>query len=219
PLGGESRLLLENAYGPEPLQDGSLIVVKPTDRSDHQLYRFWPDSGRLEGLPAFIRARDVEPNLRAFPSGKEIVYYGVYGEDKRSENPRLLVLDLTSNSTRELVTGLQVDDSDAWCALAVAPDGASVYVLTVVDDSRAIVRIPRRGGAARTMMSFPQPAAPLHFDVASDGTMLLDYMPTMASALWIQAGGIVREAAVARLNEVSFLPGGEVLSTLSASGK
>ena len=54
PLGGEPRMLLDEAFGPEPLPDGSLIVVKLTDQGDNQLFHFWPESGKLDALPAFL---------------------------------------------------------------------------------------------------------------------------------------------------------------------
>ena len=77
PLGGEPRMVLDDAFGPEPLPDGSLIVVKMTDQGDNQLFHFWPDSGKLEALPAFLQNwSDITPMLRAFPDGKELVYYG-----------------------------------------------------------------------------------------------------------------------------------------------
>src|SRR5439155_17521897 len=45
PLGGVPRLVLDDAYGPEPLAGGSLIVAKLSDQGDHQLFHYYPDSG------------------------------------------------------------------------------------------------------------------------------------------------------------------------------
>jgi len=74
PLGGERRMLLEEAFGPAPLPDGSLIVLKTTDKGNNQLFHFWPESGKFEALPAFVQGwSDVTPMLRAFPDGKELV--------------------------------------------------------------------------------------------------------------------------------------------------
>src|SRR3954453_19327363 len=107
-LGGDPSLLLDEAFGPEPLPDCTLIVVKLTDQGDNQLFHFWPDSGKLEALPAFLTKGDMTPMLRAFPDGKELVYFGT-SEKERSRSARMLVLDLDSVRTRELAPGLPVD--------------------------------------------------------------------------------------------------------------
>jgi DNA-binding winged helix-turn-helix (wHTH) protein len=39
-LGGQPRTLLDKAFGPEPLPDGTMIVVKTTDKGDNQLFHF-----------------------------------------------------------------------------------------------------------------------------------------------------------------------------------
>ena len=93
-------MLLDDAFGPEPLPDGSLIVVKLTDQGDNQLFHFWPESGKLDALPAFLPQADCTPMLRAFPDGKELVYFGT-SEKERSQSPRMLVFDLASRQARE----------------------------------------------------------------------------------------------------------------------
>lgn len=221
PLGGESRLLLEDAYGPEPLSDGSLIVVKVTDRADNQLFHYWPDSGRLEALPAFIQSADVAPKLRAFPDGKEILYVGMSGEAGRSATPKLLALNLATQRTRDLSAGAALEIAkDAWCPLAVSPNGRFAYILTEAGDSRLLMEIPREGGAGRVLLSMPTPAAPINFDAGSDGSLYLDYMPIMPVALWPAVkGGPPREVPISRFAEVMFVPTGQVFSTLIAGGR
>jgi DNA-binding winged helix-turn-helix (wHTH) protein len=46
PLGGQPRMVLDEAFAPVPLRDGSLIVMKVTDQGDNQLFHFWPESAR-----------------------------------------------------------------------------------------------------------------------------------------------------------------------------
>ncbi|HKC25057.1 MAG TPA: serine/threonine protein kinase, partial [Thermoanaerobaculia bacterium] len=46
-LGGDERLVLPGAQGPEALPDGSLLAVKVDSDRNFQLQRFWPESGRL----------------------------------------------------------------------------------------------------------------------------------------------------------------------------
>ena len=161
PLGGELRLLLDDAFGPEPLPDGSLIVVKLTDQGDDQLFHYWPESGKLDALPAFLPQADWTQMLRAFHDGKELVYFGT-SEEGRSQSPRMLVFDLASGRARDLSPGVRLDPGDGWAPLDVAPDGESVYVGSQEADMRRIIEVPRKpGGKPRTLLSFPTSAWPL----------------------------------------------------------
>jgi hypothetical protein len=49
-LGGGEQLLLENAASPEALPDGSLMVVRQNAERRLQLFRFWPETGRLQAF-------------------------------------------------------------------------------------------------------------------------------------------------------------------------
>src|SRR5262249_37674258 len=44
-LGGDERLVLDDARSPEVLPDGSLLVVRTNTNSQNQIYRFWPETG------------------------------------------------------------------------------------------------------------------------------------------------------------------------------
>jgi DNA-binding winged helix-turn-helix (wHTH) protein len=224
-LGGDPRMLLDEAYGPEPLPDGSLIVVKLTDLGDNQLFHFWPDSGKLDALPAFLMRGDITPMLRAFPDGKELVYFGTIGtsEKERSQSARMLVFDLASGRARELAPGLPVDPvSDGWSPLGVARDGESVYVATKEGDTQPLVQVPRKPGSQpRTLLSFPTTAAPVAMDVARDGSLYLDLLETATVILRVTAmGGAGEEFAMPTLDNFPMIaPGGEVLATLKGWGK
>ncbi|MGH9665750.1 MAG: winged helix-turn-helix domain-containing protein, partial [Bryobacteraceae bacterium] len=221
-LGGDPRLLLDEAFGPEPLPDGSLIVVKLTDQGDNQLFHFWPESGKLEALPAFLQKSDITPMLRAFPGGKELVYFGTTGKE-RSHSARMLVFDLASRRTRELAPGLRVDPvSDGWSPLGVAQDGESVYLATKEGDTQPLVQVPRKPGSPpRTLLSFPTTAAPVAMDAARDGSLYLDLLQTATVILRVPAtGGAGEEFAMPTLDNFPMIaPGGEVLVTLKGWGK
>src|SRR6202023_3390700 len=103
PLGGEPRLVLENAWLPEPLPDGSLIAQRPSSEGREQLLRFWPDSGRTQILPATVRYND-SPNVRAFPDGREIAVFGLPAN--AAGQPRPFVLNLQSLESRILASDL-----------------------------------------------------------------------------------------------------------------
>ena len=83
-FGGNERLILEDAMGPEVLPDGSLLVVRENKDRTYQLHRFWPESGRLEPLDAFFDATmDLCPPVRVFHDGKEAVFFA----RTREQNP------------------------------------------------------------------------------------------------------------------------------------
>lgn len=221
PLGGEPRLVLENAYGPEPLSDGSLIIVKLTDGSDHQLFRFWPDSGRLQALPLYVTPSDVAPIVRAVPGKNEIVYFGTDSRTGRDRSPQLYAFELDSQRVKKLATGLSLGGFDTWCPLAISPDGASVFVIRREGDMKHIVALSREAPArSRTLLSFPSTTAPVNLDAARDGSIYVDQLPIVSVALWLNAqGSVTRELAVTRPWELAFMPGGEVLFTVAAGGR
>ena len=116
--------------GPEPLPDGSLIVVKLTDQGDNQLFHFWPESGKLEALPAFLPSTDITPLLRAFPDGKEVVYFGT-SEKERSQSRACWSSIWLSRQVRELAPGVRADPGgDSWSPLDTSPGGESVYLIS-----------------------------------------------------------------------------------------
>jgi hypothetical protein len=172
PLGGEPRPLLDAAFGPEALPDGSLIVLKLTDQGDEQLFHYWPDSDRLEPLPAFMERTDVTPMLRAFPDGKELVFLGM-SEAGRSGIPRLLVYALATRTTRELEPGVHRVMGN-WSPLDVSPDGQWVYFQTRVGDTQLLMQAPRTSGEPRVLLSFAMSSAPASVSAARDGSLYLD---------------------------------------------
>ena len=219
PLGGEPRLLLADAFGPEPLPDGSLIVLKFTDQGDNQLFHFWPDSGKLEALPAFLPTSDVTPMLRAFPDGKELVFFGTTSKE-RSHSARLLTLDLASGEMRELAPGVRIGTDASWSPLDVAPGGKSVYVLAQDGDTPRLIEVPRKpGGKARPLLTFPDLARPVAIDATADGSLYLDLFQSPDSILRVNPSGGASEEFELGSSAMIVAPGGEVLTTLTGWGR
>jgi hypothetical protein len=219
PLGGEPRPLLDAAFGPEALPDGSLIVLKLTDQGDEQLFHYWPDSDRLEPLPAFMRQTDVAPMLRAFPDGKELVFYGM-SEAGRSQTPHLLVYALATRTTRDLEPGRHREMTD-WSPLDVSPDGQSVYFLSDVGDTRLLEQVPRTSGQPRVLLSFANSSSPVSVSAARDGSLYLDQLlrpeTIVRSAL---SGAAAEEFAVPFTGTPGVVaPDGEVLLSQPTGGK
>jgi hypothetical protein len=64
-IGGEERLVLPDAQGPESLPDGTLLVVKFDADRNFQPHRLWPESGKLETVSTSTRS----PTAARFSSG------------------------------------------------------------------------------------------------------------------------------------------------------
>jgi hypothetical protein len=57
-LGGDEHLLLENAGMPEALDDGSLLLTRQENQRLLQIYRYWPETGKLQPL---LSRRSLRP--------------------------------------------------------------------------------------------------------------------------------------------------------------
>ena len=73
-LGGEERLVVENAGNPAALPDGSLLVARPNDDGRAQLTRVWPDTGRMQALPVDVTFDPgFRPWIRVSADGRRVV--------------------------------------------------------------------------------------------------------------------------------------------------
>ncbi len=193
PLGGEPRLLLENAGAPEALPDGSLIVLRPSSEGRQQLLRYWPDSGRLEALPASVPYSDTR-TVCPFPDGKEVAVSGFYGSQAGAR--RLFALDLASGKARDLSPAEESADADKVVGtqetIAVSADGKTVITTWKRDDSVLLVALPRDGSKrARPLLSLPFGSTPLACDAAPDGSIYMDHSSFQSSVLNVGAAGQV----------------------------
>src|SRR5262249_27181432 len=98
-LGGEERLVLENAAGGQQLADGSLVVIRINPHRRQQLYRYWPADGRTAELPAIVRNPEV-PAFRLMADNHMIVFRGAT-PDLPESDPLLhtYLLDLSTMKT------------------------------------------------------------------------------------------------------------------------
>jgi hypothetical protein len=157
-LGGEERLLLENAGGPQPLPDGTFIVERINAERQRQLHRFSPTNGRLEALPGIVRDLDAESQVRALPGGKSIAFLGrpLTGEQPQ---PSLYELDLDTQQVRHIGASLPIPVAGIGLvpSLTVNPDDGSILV-AVRDGTLFRILKVRRGGAWEPhSLLFPSP--------------------------------------------------------------
>jgi hypothetical protein len=218
-FGGDERLVLEDAFGPEALPDGSFLVVRVNKDQDFQLHRFWPESGRLEPLNGVVVTEDLCPPVRAFRDGKEAVFFGRTLEQSQADPaPHLYALDLTSGKPRRLWPQLELLplSSTNLFPIAVASDDRSVLVAQRAGDLHRVLSIPRSGtGAIRTAVSVTLPI--WFMDVDKDGNLYLDQIDRPIQLLRFPASGGTPELLAGSENAsmhgfmTSELPNAQVL--------
>jgi len=149
-LGGEERLVLEAACDPRVLPDGSLLVSRINPERNNQVYRFWPETGRLEALRALTSSTHGYMPVSVFPDGKEAA---IFGRPLEASGPdaahQLYAIDLASSRLRRLAPDLPRTQRDSAFPLAVAPDGHSVLIDLPAGDLHRIVAVPRDGAVER----------------------------------------------------------------------
>jgi serine/threonine protein kinase len=171
-LGGEERLVLENAMSPEVLPDGSLLVARRNAARLLQLYHFWPETNRVEPLPAVLPAFMTMPGLRAFPDGREAVFFGRPLETAATRSA-LYAIDLASGRTRRLGPSIALPQGDWALPLAISPDGAWVRFNLPSGDLSHIVEVPRDGSdSIRSLVTLTN--KPTAIDVTADGSLYMD---------------------------------------------
>jgi eukaryotic-like serine/threonine-protein kinase len=150
-LGGDSRVILENAMLPEPLPDGSLLIAKFNAEHIFQLHRFWPATGRLHALPIQLNQTVyLNPPARGSADGKTAL---VLGEPlgQKAPGPGFHIIELSSGSVRRLNSpGL----AGAVGYTSLARDDKSLIALVHSGALTKIVRFPTSGsGAGRELIT------------------------------------------------------------------
>ncbi|MBZ5584823.1 MAG: serine/threonine-protein kinase [Acidobacteriia bacterium] len=177
PLGGEPTLLLDDGWAPQALPDGSLVVLKRTPRGHDQVFRFWPESGRTEPLPAYLDTFDVGPPLRAFADGKEVVFMGATEEGGLDAGAQTYILNLSTRKFRRLDPQAPVNrfEFQLGIPLAPTPDGRAFLMLAREQNSFELIRVQRSGRAGHVpVLSFSNGSPPFSVDAAPDGSIYVD---------------------------------------------
>jgi serine/threonine protein kinase len=193
-LGGDKKLLLENAMWPEPLADGSLLVVRLNSGQKYQLFRFWPETGQLQSLP--LEVTEFWPAVRVFPDGWNAVAAGTLLEPGAPTGQHLYTIDLRSGRVRRLLTGLH--DESALRALAVTRDGKSILAASASGDLRRILSVPINGMTpTRFLFTLTSPVFAL--DAQADGSIYVDQNDEPVDLVrFTPAGGHVQDIVSVR---------------------
>ena len=163
-LGGEERLVIENAQTPASLPDGSLLFARANANRILQLHRFWPTSGKLEPLPVAIQPDSMGP-IRPL-SGNRAVIHGRPLEAE-TDTSSLFIFDLASHDLSALGRSLPAN----LFSLAVDPRDQSVVVGTRDGSAYRVLRVSTDGKATLTpvlsLLERPD------LDVAPDGALFV----------------------------------------------
>jgi serine/threonine protein kinase len=141
-LGGEEQLVLEDAMFPDGLADGSLLVVR-VNPEHRQLFRYWPDSGKLQGFAVQPTAELSAP--RAVPGGRLALVIGMATTPGAERGVHAWVVDLLSGELRSL----SVDLSNATnFSIAATRDGTRALIGFSSGSLYRVVSIPLGAAAA-----------------------------------------------------------------------
>jgi len=213
--------VLKDAAGPEPLPDGSLLVwrIDPDRRS--RIYHFWPDSGRLQPLEAWIPPNLPVSFLRAFPDGKEAVFFGT--TEGTDDSPHLFALDIASGKARRLAADLPIRLTSEGYPLAPTPDNRSVLIDLPSGNLHQVVAVPRSGsGPARVLLTLT--SSPWLMDAGPDGSIYVDQVDRPIQVLrFPPSGGAPEVLATTEAPSIGFsapveFPDGRLLLPTLLSG-
>jgi Tol biopolymer transport system component len=170
-LGGDERLVLEDAEYPEVVPDGSLLVCRLDPDRREQVYHFWPETGRLQALGAWLPKDTATSSIRVFPDGNEAVFFGsASGNDTLAH---LYALDISSGRVRQLAPQLPMRQTSYWFPLAVTPDNRSVLIDLPAGNLHQVVALPRSGsGPVQVLMTVT--TGPWLMDAGPNGSLYLD---------------------------------------------
>ena len=168
---GESdeRLILPDACSPAPLSDGSLLALRLNADRQLQMYRYFPQSGRIDTLPAFSGAKcnGLGSLADVLPGDREAIFIGGAGPNRTAGT--LSAIDLTTHKVRPLLTGFVSD----FASLRRAPDGQSVVVAFQNGDEFQVGRVPTSGSGRMTPV-FSSTSSIWGIDVGPDGSIYVD---------------------------------------------
>ncbi len=184
PLGGEERLVLEDAQGPEALPDGSLLVVKRDAARNFQVHRLWPDSGKLSPVGPSVVAEAATWSLRASPDGKRALFWGKLagGEDP---GRHVYSLDLDSGRATPFAPQLPLAPP-----LAIE-NGGSVLAVATFGDLQQVLEVASGGDQSRIL--FPVTGKAWNLDSGADGSVYVSTLDNPAELLRFSASGGVAE--------------------------
>ncbi|HTX40106.1 MAG TPA: protein kinase [Bryobacteraceae bacterium] len=223
-LGGDEQLVLEDAMMPEALADGSLLLVRINPEHRYQVFRYWPDTGKLQGYP--IEVSNFYSAIRASPAGHRAMVLGTAMGPGAAPGIHVFVIDLASGNMTQLPEESPGEFSDAPAGAAFTRDGKSALAISRHGNTYRVTSIPfdKRafGAAPHTLLSLTQ--AVYSLDIGPDGNVYLDQSDRPKDLLrFPPAGGHVERIATvsSEMGDDNFavLPDGRAVWMEQAGGR
>ena len=169
-LGGEERLVLEDAMFPQALPDGSLLVTRMSAERRSQIFHFWPETGKLQALPVYIPP-EVLTFFRVAPDGKEAIIFGVV--ESVDSVPRLYAFDVNTGAARRIAKDTPLETQVQACG--VTRDGKSWLAIGRIGNLCRLVALDRAGRSApRTLLTLT--IRPWSVEGGPDGSIYMEQM-------------------------------------------
>jgi eukaryotic-like serine/threonine-protein kinase len=220
PLGGDERLVLENAGNPEPLPDGSVLVSRMNAEHRFQLYRFHVDNGRLDTLAASARFNFAGAFFRAFPDRTRVAYWGRAAGDSTTA---LRVVDLTTGESRLVLrepSALRLTDV---AGLAISSNGKWIIIVRIAGNLARFVAVSADGsGRERVLFTRTSSSSSgLDVDAGPDGSLYFDEMnvPLEVHRYDPRTRRLERRVMGAEMRGIVPLPGGRSLIDAVSAGR
>ena len=220
-LGGDQRLVLADAESPRAASDGSLLVYRLNAERRRELYRFWPESGKLKVLPFFPATSfgTVPSAVAAFPDRAEALAYGQQAGAPPGAHPHLYVIDLETGESRRFAPDLE--DADV-ISFDIPRNSNSVLLSRRLGSLCEVDAVSRVGGSrARVLFTSTLPVRVLAG--AADGSIYADQTDVQNEVIRFSAAGGAVET-LARFPEIadaylSMLPQGQAVIGAVISGR
>ena len=189
-LGGDERLVLEGVQGPEPLPDGSLLVVKLDDEHRFVLVRFWPDTGNQKVIAPPVLPDSTDLVARLFPDGREVLVWGRFAGEKDAAGRRTHIVDLATGAVRPFLPGVHL--APPFVPLR---DGRFLLARVQAGDLHRIVSVARDGTAIQTLLTVP--ARPRYLVEGESGTLYVGFAESAGDLLRFPPSGGIPERIAA----------------------
>ena len=219
-LGGDEHLVLENAFSPEALPDGSLLLCRVNARGAGQMYRFWPETGLLKEFP-LEKPRYLAPACSRTPPGGKVAITYATPTGSAGKGPGLYAIDLASNAIRRLA--LPQQEAAALEAWTVARDGKSVLAALPAGSITRVIAIPTGGQtAARTL--FTVTSLVWYIEAGADQSLFVNLVDRPQELVRLSPDGAGTQERIGAFplssapDQVLLLPDGRAVTPASAFG-
>ncbi len=213
-LGGDERLVLEDAATPNPLPDGSILVTRLNREHRSQLFRYRPETSQLDTLDATTDYIYGGTKFRAFPDGKRVVFLG---RTTRDTTTGVYVLDLASGASRRLAADINIAMLRGF---AFSPDARWVVLHRPAGDAEEFFAISVNGSRQERHLYTASATSQWAPDVGPDGSLYVDQSVRTKEIHRLRAGHLdTRSFSAITGFQVLPLADGRLLAMVRAAGK